>query len=450
MSLEEVQVSSLIPASPNAIYAAWMDSRRHSAITGSVAVINPWVGGRVTARARFIEATHVKLETGKRILLAWRTQDFPADAPDSQVDVLLQPAAGGTKVSIQHSQIPAGHAAAAREIWRSLYLDPMKRYFGKTGAMEAAHRAATRAGQMPTADMVGMRHARTPITSAGTVSAPSVTSTPSEEPRDKPRRVILRKKKDGVATPGADASAPRRPSRLVAAMAALMASGDKGKAPQAAPAPAAAKPGASKSAGGVKAPEAAPPKKAGKPADVAAVKGAPAKAAAAKAAPVDAAPAAKAAKAPVKVAAPAKANKPVAQPPKSPAKPASAKTSAKPVAAKKPAPAAKKPAKADPKKPTKKVAPAPKKPVKAAATKPAPKKAAPKAAVKKAPAPKAAVKKAPAPKAKKHAPKKAAPKAAAKKAPAPKAKKPAPKAKPIVKKAPAPKAKKPAPKKGRR
>ena len=123
MSLEEVQVSSLIPASPNAIYAAWMDSRRHSAITGSVAVINPWVGGRVTARARFIEATHVKLETGKRILLAWRTQDFPADAPDSQVDVLLQPAAGGTKVSIQHSQIPAGHAAAAREIWRSLYLD---------------------------------------------------------------------------------------------------------------------------------------------------------------------------------------------------------------------------------------------------------------------------------------------------------------------------------------
>jgi uncharacterized protein YndB with AHSA1/START domain len=213
MSLEEVQVSSLIPASPNAIYAAWMDSRRHSAITGSVAVINPWVGGRVTARARFIEATHVKLETGKRILLAWRTQDFPADAPDSQVDVLLQPAAGGTKVSIQHSQIPAGHAAAAREIWRSLYLDPMKRYFGKTGAMEAAHRAATRAGQMPTADMVGMRHARTPITSAGNVSAPVTTSSSSsasDDGRTKPRRVILRKKKDGVVS-GSGASASERP-----------------------------------------------------------------------------------------------------------------------------------------------------------------------------------------------------------------------------------------------
>ncbi|MCA9535344.1 MAG: SRPBCC domain-containing protein, partial [Myxococcales bacterium] len=141
-----------------------MDSRRHSAITGSVAVINPWVGGRVTARARFVEATHVKLDTGKQILLAWRTQDFPADAPDSHVEIQLQPAAGGTKVSISHTQIPAGHSAAAREIWRTSYLDPMKRYFGKSGGMEAAHRAAARAGQMPTADMLGMRRARTPIT----------------------------------------------------------------------------------------------------------------------------------------------------------------------------------------------------------------------------------------------------------------------------------------------
>ncbi len=422
MSLEEVQVSSLIPASPNAIYAAWMDSRRHSAITGSVAVINPWVGGRVTARARFIEATHVKLETGKRILLAWRTQDFPPDAPDSTVDVLLQPAAGGTKVSIQHSQIPAGHSAAAREIWRTLYLDPMKKYFGKTGAMEAAHRAATRAGQMPTADMVGMRHARTPITSAGTVSAPVVTGSPSDEPRDKPRRVILRKNKDGVIL-GKD-GAPARPSRLVAAMAAMVASsGEKAKA-------AAAK-------------------------VVGPSKGAPAKPAV-PAKPASSVPAKPGVATPAK-AVPAKPMAPAKAPPKpSPAKPAAvvkpgsakaapAKATAVSADAKKPEPA---PAKPAPKKPAPKK-PAPKKP---APKKPAPKKPAPKVAPKK-PAPKVAPKK-PAPPAKKPAPKapaakKPAPKA--KVAPKPVAKKPVPK-KP-AKKAPAAKvkpAKKPAPKKGRR
>lgn len=402
----------------------------------------------MTARARFIEATHVKLETGKRILLAWRTQDFPADAPDSQVDVLLQPAAGGTKVSIQHSQIPAGHAAAAREIWRSLYLDPMKRYFGKTGAMEAAHRAATRAGQMPTADMVGMRHARTPITSAGNVAAPVVTGSSSgDEARDKPRRVILRKKKDGVSVPSADASAPRRPSRLVAAMAALM-SGDKGKAAGGAK----VAPPATKPAVVAKGPvEVSGGKKPAKPAPVAPVKAAAVKVAPAKAAPPQAQPAKPAGK-----AAPAKPA------PKQPAPKVTAKKAAVPKkpaaspAAKKPAPAAKKPApkpalKAPAAKkaaPVKKAAPAPKKPAKSAAKKaaPAPKKPAPKVAPKKpAPKTKAPAPKKPAPKAKpapkKAAPVKAAPKAKpAKPAPAPKAKKPAPKAAP----------KKPAPKKGRR
>ncbi|MCB9658986.1 MAG: SRPBCC domain-containing protein [Sandaracinaceae bacterium] len=302
MSLEEVQVSSLIPASPNAIYAAWMDSRRHSAITGSVAVINPWVGGRVSARARFVEATHVKLDTGKQILLAWRTQDFPPEAADSHVEILLQPAAGGTKVSIHHTQIPAGHSAAAREIWRAAYLDPMKRYFGKSGAMEAAHRAATRAGQMPTADMVGMRRARTPITSAGNVHAPMMT----DDPPPKARRVILRKKKGSTqsdppvtAAPPASKKATERAShdtrgsqpgtKTTASSRSTQtvspASTSSTKRVKAAPKKAAPKKAAPKKA----APRKAAPKKAA-PKKAAPKKAAPKKAAPKKAAPKQAAP----------------------------------------------------------------------------------------------------------------------------------------------------------------
>ena len=69
MDTEEFTVSSVIPASPNRIYSAWMDERHHSAFTGARATVDPWVGGRVVSRDGFIDATHVYLVTGNRIAM---------------------------------------------------------------------------------------------------------------------------------------------------------------------------------------------------------------------------------------------------------------------------------------------------------------------------------------------------------------------------------------------
>ena len=99
MDTEEFTVSSVIPASPNRIYSAWMDERHHSAFTGARATVDPWVGGRVVAHDGFIDATHVYLVTGSRIAMTWRTRDFPKGSNDSQVDITFGPVAGGTKVA---------------------------------------------------------------------------------------------------------------------------------------------------------------------------------------------------------------------------------------------------------------------------------------------------------------------------------------------------------------
>src|SRR5690606_18010206 len=140
MTTEELLVSSLVPASPNRIFASWMDERQHSAFTGGRAHIDPWVGGRVSAWDGYIFGNHLFLETGRRIVMAWRTTDFPEAAPDSQVDVRFEPVAGGTKVNTHHTGIPAGQSDTYREGWRKHYLDPMRRYFAKPGAMKAATR----------------------------------------------------------------------------------------------------------------------------------------------------------------------------------------------------------------------------------------------------------------------------------------------------------------------
>lgn len=129
MELESIQVSAMIPASPNRIYTAWLDERQHSAFTGGKATIQPWVGGRHTAWDGYIEGTTLELDTGRRIVQSWRTTEFPIGAADSRLEVHLVPVAGGTEVKIVHTSIPAGQGDKYKKGWREYYLSPMKKFF---------------------------------------------------------------------------------------------------------------------------------------------------------------------------------------------------------------------------------------------------------------------------------------------------------------------------------
>jgi uncharacterized protein YndB with AHSA1/START domain len=146
---DELRVSALIQASPNSIYSAWLDERKHSAITGRRATMEPWVGGRHTAWDGTVEAILVELDTGKRMVMTWRAAEFPKDAPDSRLEVVLESVAGGTKVTILHRNVPDSFAEECKQRWRANYLEPMKKFFQKPGAMKAALLAVARAGRLP-------------------------------------------------------------------------------------------------------------------------------------------------------------------------------------------------------------------------------------------------------------------------------------------------------------
>ena len=177
MDTEELTVSSVIPASPNRIYSAWMDERHHSAFTGTRATVDPWVGGRVVSDDGFIDATHVYLVTGSRIAMTWRTRDFPKGANDSHVDITFESIAGGTKIEVTHTKIPPGLGKACEKLWKKLYLDSMTKYFGEPEAMRAAYKAAKKAGHLPLSGIKASRPApRRPF-----VPPPQL---PVEEPDD--------------------------------------------------------------------------------------------------------------------------------------------------------------------------------------------------------------------------------------------------------------------------
>lgn len=111
MPSETTHVSAVLPAKPKAVYDAWLDAAKHSAMTGSPATSDPRAGGRFTAWDGYIEGTHLELDPPRRIVQAWRSREFPKSDADSRLFVLLDSEGKGTRVTILHTDIPKGQAA---------------------------------------------------------------------------------------------------------------------------------------------------------------------------------------------------------------------------------------------------------------------------------------------------------------------------------------------------
>jgi len=131
---ESIEVGDVIPAPPDRVYQAWMDSNEHGWMTGGEARIEPTVGGRYTAWDGYIEGTTLEMEPFRRIVQAWRTSEFPADAPDSRLEVRFEDVGGSTQITLTHSGIPDGQGESYRGGWVDNYFEPMKTYFASLAA----------------------------------------------------------------------------------------------------------------------------------------------------------------------------------------------------------------------------------------------------------------------------------------------------------------------------
>ncbi len=134
MATERAYVTAVLPASVDAIREAWLDPARHAAMTGGSARVRD--DGVFEAWGGYIEARTLE-HGGGRIVQNWRTRDFPADAPDSRLELELESDPDGTRVTITHLDIPAGQAARYAQGWYEHYLTPMELYFGGFGELPA-------------------------------------------------------------------------------------------------------------------------------------------------------------------------------------------------------------------------------------------------------------------------------------------------------------------------
>jgi uncharacterized protein YndB with AHSA1/START domain len=129
MATESFEIWTVLPVSPEMLYAAWLDAAAHSAFTGMPATAEPSVGSRFTAFGDYIEGTTQELEPGRRILQTWRTTEFSPSDPDSTLEVVMEPHDEGTRLILRHSNLPEGQGSEYESGWERHYFEPMKRYF---------------------------------------------------------------------------------------------------------------------------------------------------------------------------------------------------------------------------------------------------------------------------------------------------------------------------------
>ena len=118
-------------ATPDAIYDALLDPRKHSDFTGSPATTSARAGASFTAWDGYITGKNLELVKGRRIVQEWKTTEWPDGYPVSRLEITLTAKKGGTELKMVHSNVPAEQVADYAGGWKSAYWDPLKQYLAK-------------------------------------------------------------------------------------------------------------------------------------------------------------------------------------------------------------------------------------------------------------------------------------------------------------------------------
>ncbi len=116
---------------PKQVYDAFLSSKGHSEMTGGAARMSAKVGAPFTAWDGYITGKNLELLPDKKIVQAWRTSEFPAEAKDSILTIELSATKTGTKLQMTHSGIPNGQEKLYGPGWKENYWEPMKAYFAR-------------------------------------------------------------------------------------------------------------------------------------------------------------------------------------------------------------------------------------------------------------------------------------------------------------------------------
>ncbi|MFD2726803.1 SRPBCC domain-containing protein [Hyunsoonleella rubra] len=112
------------------LYLSWLNSEKHSKMTGGLAECSENIGERFTAWDGYIWGKNLELEPFHRIVQSWRTTQFGDYEKDSQIEILLKEIKDGqTELILIHTNLPES-GEHYKKGWKDHYFEPIKAFFG--------------------------------------------------------------------------------------------------------------------------------------------------------------------------------------------------------------------------------------------------------------------------------------------------------------------------------
>jgi activator of HSP90 ATPase len=123
-----IEQSVVFKATPEALYKFFMDSAKHTAVTGAPAKVSNKIGGKWSAFGNMIGGSNLLLVPNWLIVQAWRSHSWKAADPDSILIVRFEKIASGTRVNLAHVGVPAYDHKGVTQGWKHYYWKPWKKY----------------------------------------------------------------------------------------------------------------------------------------------------------------------------------------------------------------------------------------------------------------------------------------------------------------------------------
>jgi activator of HSP90 ATPase len=130
--MKSILISSTFDANAELLYKFFTDSKLHTEITGSKAIINNKIGGRFTVWDGYINGEIVSFEKNKKVIQKWRTTEFDKNDKDSILEIRIEEInKSKSKLILKHSELPEGTEEEYKKGWKEYYIKPLKAFIKK-------------------------------------------------------------------------------------------------------------------------------------------------------------------------------------------------------------------------------------------------------------------------------------------------------------------------------
>jgi len=119
-----------LPASPQRIYEALLDSKQFAAFSGEAAEIGREEGSAFSMFGGVIVGRNIEFVPGQRIVQAWRPTHWPAGIY-SIVRFELKAQGSRTTLILDHTGFPEGDFASLNYGWYKKYWEPLQKFLAK-------------------------------------------------------------------------------------------------------------------------------------------------------------------------------------------------------------------------------------------------------------------------------------------------------------------------------